>query len=222
MNRCAGCDREADRVSRHNDSIFFCTPCTKILPALKTKEVDGLAPNYCPTCDERLWHGEIVCISCVEELLTCWLQVESIDNHPLVYELVLPSIRFHQGNGMWNGDYIRSEFWYDLRLPDGVHTISFQALREAEGMMIRLEPPRCSCCDKPHATMAKSTTWDDFYVCGTCQTYVSQWLDREDLGHLNPIIDELFCKDDRHWRNRPDASANTFMEHKFKRLETET
>jgi hypothetical protein len=200
MNRCAGCNREADRVCKHNDSLFVCTPCTKLMPpvARATRLIDE-SPTYCPECDERMWHGQTICTTCVDELLCAWSGLESLDNNPFVEYLVIPSIRFHQSNSLWDGaTRVRDEWGY--RLENGTE-ISFAALRESEGMMIPIEPPRCIGCDANRSRMYCSDSIPGVIMCADCQRQVTRVILGMGFDLDHPLLNELLSAEIRTWTN---------------------
>lgn len=132
-NNCSGCNRLAD-LEVKNSNLFLCTPCHKLLWGIPVRAIRKAAA-YCPECDSPMYHGQQFCILCIKDVLD-WIAdtmgVESLDDNPFVYELLLPHIRFLQSMYQYKGAGAppHSDFEYTTYLKGllNLHTISFQHL----------------------------------------------------------------------------------------------
>jgi hypothetical protein len=128
--RCAGCGRIADRYAKFNPDILICTPCTKILPGIQTRELKGINDRRCAGCDSTLFHGESVCCFCRHDIYDYVLGLgeELHNDNPFLFEITLPFIRFSQGLNLsepsTGEDWIR--YW--SKRQSGWVTISFAGL----------------------------------------------------------------------------------------------
>jgi hypothetical protein len=92
---CMGCNRDADRQVKGNDSLFICTPCTQLLPGIRTNRIVGVT-FQCIECGTACFHGQKLCTFCLADVIRWLDEADQLDDNPFLYELVLPLIRFYQ------------------------------------------------------------------------------------------------------------------------------
>lgn len=99
MTKCAGCGHTADLYAKHNESIKICTPCSKLLWRIEWKSSQASRYPHCECCDMPIFHGGIVCPSCVRdanEWMYKELGLDLMHNNPFVHRLNTAAIRFAQ------------------------------------------------------------------------------------------------------------------------------
>lgn len=121
---CMGCSRPADRQVKGNDSLFICTPCTQLLPAIKTNRIVGIS-HECIECGTTCFHGQKLCTFCLADVIR-WVDENipsALDDNPFIYELVLPLIRFYQALDLESPPM--GEDWYVAYLRRSPRMIQF-------------------------------------------------------------------------------------------------
>lgn len=222
---CTGCGRTADRLIK-NTTLEICTPCTKLLPLLATKHISGFEPRYCPECDERLWHGQLYCISCVEDAIEYVHAIEPglCDDNIFIYEMLLPNIRFHQGLHLADpAGCPRSEFWHDIRIGDSLESISFEGIRKSEGMLARLPPRKCDCCgsSEQRAQLYVCDSFEsEFLWCEECRQTLARYLTTQGMSD-HPMVRMLLATDESEstvdiWHASLYEPSNSFGVSRFR------
>jgi hypothetical protein len=79
--------------------------------------------------------------------------------------------------------------------------ISFAALRESEGMMIPIEPPRCIGCDANRSRMYCSDSIPGVIMCADCQRQVTRVILGMGFDLDHPLLNELLSAEIRTWTN---------------------
>jgi hypothetical protein len=189
MNRCAGCDREADKQIKES-SLFICTPCTKLVPQIPSKSI--AEPSYCPECDERMWHGEIICRTCLDGTLSAAASAAYEIPAVLAYELALPIIRFQQSLDLY-GAQSYSEWEYRFHSDGHWHSIDFTEYHERIGVLKKLEPRCCEFCGASMGLRFTNPAFGGFYQCYGCVVRISTWLYNRDLLDENPFAELMLA-----------------------------
>lgn len=138
MTNCAGCNRRAQKLFKHNESLGLCIPCTRLLPVGMDKHLKWVSEEEtrCQACDGPCYWGGDYCSSCRDDVLRYLFRLdkELMDENPWVFELCLPGIRFRQYVNGHNGP--ETEDWHGLTLlpikewtpPIEYHRIKFTRL----------------------------------------------------------------------------------------------
>lgn len=130
MTKCTGCNRVAERYATHNEEIALCIPCTNLLWGIKTRPLADWGAPKCYGCDSTVYHGARICVFCQLDFIhglaaTCGF--EALDDNPILYELLLPHIRFIQSLEMLEPSCGETFYRFWLR-GDDWHTIDFSRL----------------------------------------------------------------------------------------------